>query len=80
MDADKPVHQDSPDILIDFSLTFHVEAIRLGGVLLTLHVALDVRTVLTYVVDVRQRCLIDLVDVGNDVALDPLVVHRELSR
>lgn len=77
MDADQPVNKDSPDIFVDFSLTLHVEAVWLGVMLLSLHIALDVSTVFAHVVDIRKRCLVDLVDVRNNIAFYPLVVHSE---
>lgn len=77
MHADQPIHQDSPDIFVDFGLSFHIEAIGFGSVLLSLHVALDVGAVLTNVVDVGKRSFVNLVDVRDDVALYSLIVHGE---
>ena len=78
VDTDQPVDQDGPDIFVDVSLPFHIEPVWHRCVFGRLHVGLDFCAVLTYMVDVRQRGLVHLVDVGDDVLLDAVVVHLKL--
>lgn len=79
MDANDPVHQDGPDVLVDVALVTHVEAIRLGELLGQLHVLLDLPAVLADMVNVADGRLVDLADLRVDILLDPLLVVGKLS-
>ena len=79
VDADDPVHQDGPDVLVDIALVTHIEAIRLGVLLSQLHVLLDLPAVQADMVDVADGRLVDLADLRVDILFDPLLIVGELG-
>jgi len=78
MHANEPVNKNGAHIFIDLGLSLHVEAVGFCAGFLALHVSLDVGAVLGDMVDVGKRSFVELAHIGDDVALNSLVVHRKL--
>jgi len=76
---EEPVNNLSSHVLCEaLVLALHVVGEGHGQLLLHLHVPLDLRAVLTHMVDVGQRGLVNFANPSINVTLNSLVEHSQL--